>query len=80
MKISGNIVIMMDEVELKTAEEMSQKVTTSDTKQYTYDGIRLAYGDIGSLKDKDGNEIAAGAAENSLIITQITQAQQRPVI
>ena len=49
------------QVELKTAEEMSQKVTTSDTKQYTYDRIRLAYGDIGSLKDKDGNEIAAGA-------------------
>ena len=41
---------------------MSQKVTTSDTKQYTYDRIRLAYGDIGSLKDKDGNEIAAGNA------------------
>ena len=41
---------------------MSQKVTTSDTKQYTYDRIRLAYGNIGSLKDKDGNEIAAGAA------------------
>lgn len=50
------------QVELKTAEEMSQKVTTSDTKQYTYDRIRLAYGNIGSLKDKDGNEIAAGAA------------------
>ena len=50
------------QVELKTAEEMRQKVTTSDTKQYTYDRIRLAYGDIGSLKDKDGNEIAAGAA------------------
>ena len=50
------------QVELKTAEEMSQKVTTSDTKQYTYDRIRLAYGDIGSLKDKDGNEIAAGNA------------------
>lgn len=48
------------QVELKTAEEMSQKVTTSDTKQYTYDRIRLAYGDIGSLKDKDGNEIAVG--------------------
>ena len=41
-------------------EEMSQKVTTSDTKQYTYDRIRLAYGNIGSLKDKDGNEIAVG--------------------
>ena len=48
------------QVELKTAEEMSQKVTTSDTKQYTYDRIRLAYGNIGSLKDKDGNEIAVG--------------------
>ena len=38
---------------------MSQKVTTSDTKQYTYDRIRLAYGDIGSLKDKDGNEMVS---------------------
>ena len=55
------------QVELKTAEEMSQKVTTSDTKQYTYDRIRLAYGDIGSLKDKDGNEIAAGNDRNSLL-------------
>ena len=48
------------QVELKTAEEMSQKVTTSDTKQYTYDRIRLAYGNTGTLTDADGNSIEAG--------------------
>ena len=48
------------QVELKTAEEMSQKVTTSDTKQYTYDRIRLAYGNTGTLTDTDGNSIEAG--------------------
>lgn len=48
------------QVELKTAEEMSQKVTTSDTKQYTYDRIRLAYGNTGTLTDKDGKSIEAG--------------------
>lgn len=48
------------QVELKTAEEMSQKVTTSDTKQYTYDRIRLAYGNTGTLMDADGNSIEAG--------------------
>jgi len=48
------------QVELKTAEEMSQRVTTSDTKQYTYDRIRLAYGNTGTLTDADGNSIEAG--------------------
>lgn len=48
------------QVELKTAEEMSQNVTTSDTKQYTYDRIRLAYGNTGTLTDADGNSIEAG--------------------
>lgn len=48
------------QLELKTAEEMSQKVTTSDTKQYTYDRIRLAYGNTGTLTDADGNSIEAG--------------------
>lgn len=48
------------QVELNTAEEMSQKVTTSDTKQYTYDRIRLAYGNTGTLTDADGNSIEAG--------------------
>ncbi len=36
------------QVELKTAEEMSQKVTTSDTKQYTYDRIRCLHTPAGS--------------------------------
>ena len=49
------------QLELKTAKEMSEKVTTSDTTQYTYDRIRLSYGNIGALKDKDGTEIAAKA-------------------
>ena len=67
MKISGEHRYYDGQVELKTAEEMSQKVTTSDTKQYTYDRIRLAYGDIGSLKDKDGNEIVCRRRRKTLL-------------
>jgi len=57
------------QVELKTAEEMSQNVATSDTKQYTYDRIRLAYGNIGSLKDNQGQEIAAGDKDKTITYT-----------
>lgn len=48
------------QVELKTGQEMSQNTATADTQQYTYNRIRLAYGNIGSLKDSQGQEIAAG--------------------
>lgn len=48
------------QLELKTADEMSTTATTSDTTEYTYNRIRLAYGGIGKLMDKDGNEIASG--------------------
>ena len=48
------------QVELKTGQEMSTSVATADTKEYNYNRIRLAYGDIESLKDKDGAEITAG--------------------
>ena len=48
------------QVELKTGQEMSTSVATADTKEYSYNRIRLAYGNTGTLTDADGNSIEAG--------------------
>lgn len=48
------------QLELKTGQEMSTNTATADTKEYTYNRIRLAYGNTGTLTDADGNSIEAG--------------------
>ena len=48
------------QLELKTGQEMSTNTATADTKELTYNRIRLAYGNTGTLTDADGNSIENG--------------------